>query len=199
MKSRTSYAHTNLILGSGSPRRKELLTSLGFTFEIRHAVGEETYPEDFANHNITDYLCQQKASELRHDLKPEDLLITADTIVWHQNRLLGKPQNQEQAVQSLNALSNSWHEVITSVCFTSVYDQITRHEITRVKFGELAPEMIQLYLKKGNPMDKAGAYGIQEWIGLVGITEIEGSYTNVVGLPTALVYRQLQELGFRAK
>ncbi|MFM1878948.1 MAG: septum formation protein Maf [Bacteroidota bacterium] len=199
METNTKPLLTKLILGSGSPRRKELLESMGFEFEIRTAVGDETYPEELTHHQITDYLCKQKASEFLQDLKPEELLLTADTIVWHQNSVLGKPMDRLQAIQTLKKLSNSWHKVITSVCFTTTGFQICKHAVTQVKFAELNSEMIANYLIKGNPLDKAGAYGIQEWIGLIGITEIAGSYTNVVGLPTAMVYRQLVDLGYRSK
>ena len=180
-----------LILGSASPRRKGLLEAMGMTVEIRPADLEETYPSSLVGHQITDYLAQQKADFLKPDLRAGWLLLTADTIVWHENQVMEKPRDIHEARETLRRLSGSWHEVITSVCFTTVKDQRTLHAVTAVKFAELSDELIETYLRIGHPLDKAGAYGIQEWIGLVGIESIRGSYTNVVGLPTELVYRTL--------
>ena len=136
-----------------------------------------------------------KALQLIHFLKPESVLLTADTIVWQHGKVLGKPLNKQEAVQTLKALSGAWHEVITSVCFATASSRQIRHEVTRVRFATLEPSLIEAYMQLGEPLDKAGAYGIQEWIGLVGIEAIEGSYTNVVGLPTRLVYETLRDMG----
>ena len=184
-----------LILGSASPRRKALLEAMGFSFEVRTQDGEEEYPSNLKHCEITNYLSLLKASHLKSFLRPESVLLTADTIVWQHGRVLGKPGSEEEAMATLNQLSGAWHEVITSVCFTTLAAQRVRHEVTRVKFGSLEPSMIAAYLRLGHPLDKAGAYGIQEWIGLVGVEAIEGSYTNVVGLPTRLVYETLREMG----
>jgi septum formation protein len=132
-----------------------------------------------------------------HFLKPESVLLTSDTIVWHRDRVLEKPADRREAIETLGRLSGDWHEVITSVCFSTAETRLVRHEVTRVKFAALEPSLIETYMRLGNPLDKAGAYGIQEWIGLVGVEAIEGSYTNVVGLPTRLVYETLRELGKR--
>lgn len=183
-----------LILGSASPRRRELLQNLGYTFELRTQSGDETYPDYLRHHEITDFLAKKKANDLKYSLSDNELLITADTIVWHQERVLGKPHDREHAKETLLRLSGNWHEVITSVCFSTQYKTRVINDVTRVKFCDLTPTMIDTYFKRGNPMDKAGAYGIQEWIGLAGVVSIEGSYTNVVGLPTALVYNALKDL-----
>lgn len=186
-----------LILGSASPRRKELLLALGYNFEIQTQAGEEDYPPSLRHHEITDYLAIKKARELTSGLSASELLLTADTIVWQDQSVLGKPKNLDEARDTLIQLSGKWHEVITSVCFTTPTFSKVYHEVTRVQFGVLTLSVINNYLESGNPLDKAGAYGIQEWIGLVGVTSIEGSYTNVVGLPTALVYNTLQNLALQ--
>ena len=186
--------YEKLILGSASPRRKALLEAMGLTVEVRPAHLDERYPDSLEGHQITDYLAQQKADFLKPDLHSGCLLLTADTIVWHENGVMEKPASLHEARETLGRLSGKWHEVITSVCFTTVSDQRTLHAVTAVKFAELSSEVIGAYLKVGHPLDKAGAYGIQEWIGLVGIEAIKGSYTNVVGLPTQLVYKTLRSM-----
>ncbi|HSR59270.1 MAG TPA: Maf family nucleotide pyrophosphatase [Robiginitalea sp.] len=185
----------HLILGSASPRRKALMEAMGFSFEVRTQECDEHFPEHLIHYEITDYLCELKALQLLHFLKPESVLLTADTIVWQHGKVLGKPLNKEEAVQTLKGLSGAWHEVITSVCFATTSSRQIRHEVTRVRFATLEPALIEAYMQLGEPLDKAGAYGIQEWIGLVGIEAIEGSYTNVVGLPTRLVYETLRDMG----
>lgn len=186
---------THLILGSASPRRKTLLEAMGFSFEVRTQDADETYPSHLKHSQITDYLCMLKASVLKQHLQPGSVLLTADTIVWQDGAVLGKPADRREAIATLQRLSGSWHEVITSVCFTTPDSQLVRHAVTRVRFAPLTPEMIEAYLRLGHPLDKAGAYGIQEWVGLVGVEGIEGSYTNVVGLPTHLVYETLTAMG----
>ena len=185
----------HLILGSASPRRKAVPEAMGFWFEVRTQESDEHYPDHLKHYQITDYLSELKALQLAHFLKPGSVLLTADTIVWHQNQVLEKPLDEAGAKATLGRLSGAWHEVITSVCFTTPETRVVRHEVTRVKFAPLEPSLIEMYLRLGQPLDKAGAYGIQEWIGLVGVEAIEGSYTNVVGLPTRLVYETLRELG----
>ncbi len=185
-----------LILGSASPRRKDLLRSMGLEFEVRTADIEESYPQGLQGHEITDYLALEKARALGLHGEETTVVLTADTIVWYGGKVMEKPADIARARATLQSLSGAWHEVITSVCFSRGQSRNLAHAITRVKFANLDPEMISTYLQRGHPLDKAGAYGIQEWIGLVGIEEIRGSYTNVVGLPTELVYKTLRAMGF---
>lgn len=185
-----------LILGSASPRRQALLQAMGLDFEVRTADIEETYPQGLQGHEITDYLALEKACALGPFGEETTVVLTADTIVWYRGRVMEKPSDTARARATLESLSGAWHEVITSVCFSQGQTRNLVHATTRVKFAPLDQEMVSTYLRKGHPLDKAGAYGIQEWIGLVGIEEIRGSYTNVVGLPTELVYKTLRAMGF---
>jgi septum formation protein len=183
-----------LILGSGSPRRRAYLEELGLEFEVRTKAVDETYPEQLHGRQISEYLAQLKAGAQREGLGPKEVLITSDTVVWHKGASLAKAEDRDQAVQMLRTLSGDVHQVITSICFTTRELQRTETAITEVKVRELSREEIEYYVEKYRPFDKAGAYGIQEWIGLVGIVEIKGSYPNVVGLPTHLLYNALMEL-----
>lgn len=183
-----------VILGSGSPRRKSLLASTGIPFEVQIKSVEETYPTSLKGSEITDYLSILKASSFESELKTNDILLTSDTIVWHNDQALGKPQSREEAKQMLGSLSGQSHEVITSVCFTTPQKQYVVHDTTRVYFKELTEQEIDFYITNYAPLDKAGSYGIQEWIGLVGIEKIEGNYETVVGFPTFLVYKNLQAI-----
>lgn len=185
-----------LILGSGSPRRKALLAAMGLSFEVRTTEMEETYPETLKGHQITDYLALGKSEALRPVTRAGDLVLTADTIVWFRGAVMEKPAGIRQARETLMQLSGKRHEVITSVCFRQAEAINVVHAVTEVKFAPLDESMIAAYFKKGHPLDKAGAYGIQEWIGLTAVEEIRGSYTNVVGLPTQLVYKTLRDMGF---
>ncbi len=180
-----------IILASGSPRRQQFFRDLGLDFEIRLKDIEEVYPNHLKGVEITDYLAQLKASAFVGELTENEILVTSDTIVWHQGKALGKPKDYDDAYGILKSLSNSTHEVITSVCFMTQAKTEIISEMTKVTFNILPDEAIHYYLDRCKPFDKAGAYGIQEWIGLVGITRIDGSYTNVVGLPTEKVYRYL--------
>ena len=180
-----------IILASGSPRRQQFFKDLGLEFEIRLKNIEEIYPDHLQGIEITNYLAQLKASAFDNELNDNELLITSDTIVWLNNKALGKPKNYDDAVSILKELSNTTHDVITSVCFKTIHKSETIVEVTKVTFNELSQEAIHYYIENYKPFDKAGAYGIQEWIGLIGITKIEGSYTNVVGLPTEKVYQYL--------
>lgn len=184
----------HIILASGSPRRQAFFKSLGLDFEIRLKPIAEDYPERLTHFEISDYLAQLKALPYKKELKANDILITSDTIVWHNNQALGKPKDETDAFNILKSLSNSTHEVITSVCFTTQNFEKTLNAITKVTFKNLTDEEILYYIKTCKPFDKAGAYGIQEWIGLIGVTKIEGSYFNVMGLPTHLVYKVLNDL-----
>lgn len=182
-----------IILASSSPRRQQFFKDLGLEFEIRLKNIEEIYPNHLQGIEITNYLAQLKASAFDNELNDNELLITSDTIVWLNNKALGKPKNYEDAVSILTELSNATHEVITSVCFKTIHKSETIFDVTKVTFNKLSQEAIHYYIESYKPFDKAGAYGIQEWIGLVGITKIEGSYTNVVGLPTEKVYQYLSK------
>ncbi|MGB5356995.1 MAG: Maf family nucleotide pyrophosphatase [Eudoraea sp.] len=183
-----------IILASGSPRRQELLKQMGFDFEINLKSIPEIYPEDLKGSEIALYLAKLKASPFLKSLQANEIVITADTVVWHQNRHLSKAADKEEAIAMLKSLSDCWHEVITAVCFSSLKQQKLVHEVTKVKFKKLSENEILHYVKNYQPFDKAGAYGIQEWLGLIGIEEIKGSYTNVVGLPTQSVYNCLSTL-----
>jgi septum formation protein len=188
------FENTTIILASGSPRRQEFFKNLDLNFEIRLKEIEEIFPDTLQSLEITDYLAQLKAAAFDGDLLENELLITSDTLVWLYNEALGKPKNYQDAFEMLQKLSNQTHEVITSVCFKTKHLTDTINDITKVTFGALSDEAITYYLDHYKPFDKAGSYGIQEWIGLIGITKIEGSYTNVVGLPTEKVYRYLSNL-----
>lgn len=183
----------NIILASASPRRQKLLKELKLNFSVGTKKIVVVYPSHLIHSEITDYLSQLKAS-IYTDLNITDLLVTSDTIVWKDEKALGKPKDFEVAKQMLNNLSGQMHEVITSVCFTSKTFQKTVNDVTKVWFKYLSEEEVDYYLKNYEPFDKAGSYGIQEWIGYVGIEKIEGSYYNVMGLPTQLVYKTLLEI-----
>lgn len=180
-----------IILASGSPRRQEFFKDLDLNFEIRLKDIEEIYPESLQGVEITNFLAELKATAFEDELRENEILVTSDTIVWLNNVALGKPKDYDDAFAILKSLSNTTHEVITSVCFKTIHKTETIFEVTRVTFNTLSDESIRYYLDNYKPFDKAGAYGIQEWIGLVGITRIDGSYTNVVGLPTEKVYQYL--------
>jgi septum formation protein len=181
----------NIILASGSPRRQQFFKELGLNFEIRLKPIKEEYPLRLKHFEITDYLAQLKALPFKDELKDNDILITSDTIVWHNNKALGKPLDALDAFAMLKLLSDSTHEVITSVCFTTKTFEKTLNDITKVTFKNLTDEEINYYIKTCKPLDKAGAYGIQEWIGQIAVTNIQGSYFNVMGMPTHLVYKSL--------
>lgn len=184
----------HLILASASPRRQQFFRDLGLEFEIRLRPVEEIYSEELKGVEITNYLAELKAAAFKEELTQGDILVTSDTIVWHEGLALEKPKDPAQAFKMIKALSGKTHEVITSVCFTTLEKQRTVHAITRVTFSELEDDEVQFYIDNFRPFDKAGAYGIQEWIGLIGVEHLEGSYFNVVGLPTHLVYQTLREI-----
>nr|WP_298789376.1 Maf family nucleotide pyrophosphatase [uncultured Allomuricauda sp.] len=183
-----------LILGSGSPRRKQFLEDLGLAFEVRPKPVEEVYPANLKGEQISNYLAELKATPFKPELGENEIVLTSDTVVWFNNESLAKASNEDEAYQMLSKLSGDWHEVITSVCFTTLNLQKTVSATTLVKFMDFSNEEINYYIKRCQPFDKAGAYGIQEWIGMIGISEIKGSYTNVVGLPTHLVYKTLMDM-----
>ena len=163
-------------------------------FEVRLKSVVEEFPKKLRHFEISDYLAQLKAIPFKDTLNDNDILITSDTIVWHKNEALGKPKNSSEAFQMLKSMSNTTHEVITSVCFTTSKFQKTVNAKTKVTFKALSDDEINYYIDTFKPYDKAGAYGIQEWIGKIGITHIEGSYFNVMGLPTHLVYNTLNSI-----
>ncbi|TDE53455.1 Maf-like protein [Flavobacterium sp. GT3P67] len=183
-----------LILASGSPRRQQFFKDLDLDFEIRLKEIEEVYPPELKAEQITNYLAELKASAFEGELKSNEILVTSDTIVWHNNKALGKPKDEQDAFEILKSLSNATHEVITSVCFKTNEKVDVLHEVTKVTFNELSDESIRYYLENYKPYDKAGAYGIQEWIGFIGVSKIEGSYANVMGMPTDKVYEYLIKL-----
>ncbi len=182
----------NVILASQSPRRQELIKGLGIDFEVEVKSVEENYSKDLKREEITNYLAKLKASAFTN-LNKEDILITSDTIVWFENEPLEKPKNKEEALKMLQKLSGKRHEVVTSICLTSLEKQKVAYDVTQVFFKEFSLEELTFYIEQFKPFDKAGSYGIQEWLGYVGVEKIEGSYVNVMGLPTHLLYRMLNQ------
>ncbi|WP_316632561.1 Maf-like protein [uncultured Flavobacterium sp.] len=183
-----------IILASGSPRRQQFFKDLNLDFEIRLKDIEEVYPPELKGVEITDYLAELKANAFEGELKENEILVTSDTIVWHQDKALGKPKNAEEAFAMIKSMSNETHDVITSVCFKTSTTSTLLHDITKVTFNDLTDEAILYYIDNYKPYDKAGAYGIQEWFGFMAVAKVEGSYTNVMGLPTAKVYEYLSTL-----
>jgi septum formation protein len=183
----------NYILASKSPRRKDLLNSLGISFQIKTKEVDEFYPEELAMEQIPVYLAELKARAFGAKLTESDLLITADTIVWQNGKVLGKPNNKNEAIEMLRGLSGKEHQVITGVCLSSVRKQTSFFSITNVQFKNLSELEILYYVNKYKPFDKAGSYGIQEWIGFIGISHIEGSFYNVMGLPVQKLYEEIQK------
>lgn len=181
----------NIILASGSPRRQQFFKEMDLHYTIRLKEIAEIYPDHLQAEQITNYLAELKASAFEGELKEDDILVTSDTIVWLDGNALGKPKNYDDAFHMLQQLSNRTHEVITSVCLKSIVKTAVFHCVTKVTFNALSDEAIRYYLDHYQPFDKAGSYGIQDWIGLIGISKIEGSYTNVVGLPTELLFQKL--------
>jgi septum formation protein len=184
----------NIILASASPRRHAFLKSMNIDFEVRIHPVEEVYPDTLKGTEITDYLAILKAHAFKNQLKEKDILITSDTIVWLDGKAVEKPKDKDDAFIMISSLSNKTHEVMTSICFTQTTQQKVVNTTTKVTFKELSDDEIWYYINTYKPLDKAGAYGIQEWIGAIGITNIEGSYNNVVGLPTHLLYETLNTI-----
>jgi septum formation protein len=185
----------NIILASGSPRRQQFFKDMHLDFEVRLKDVEEIYPEHLKASEITDFLAVLKANAFTDSLQENDILVTSDTIVWHNEKAVGKPKDYDDAFQILKALSNSTHEVFTSVCIKNNDKIEIISDVTKVTFSTLSDEAIAYYLENFRPYDKAGAYGIQEWIGIIGISKIEGSYSNVVGLPVQKVYEYFSNFG----
>ncbi len=183
--------HKNIILASGSPRRQQFFKDMDIPFSIQLKEIEEVYPDHLKAEEITNYLAELKAKAFEDSLEENDILVTSDTLVWLNEIALGKPKDATDAFAMLQKLSNQTHEVITSVCLKSMEKTEIFHCITKVTFNSLSENAIYYYLENYKPFDKAGSYGIQDWIGLIGISNIEGSYTNVVGLPTELLFQKL--------
>lgn len=184
----------NIILASGSPRRQQFFKDLGLDFEIRLKPVVEDYPDRLTHFEISNYLAELKSLPFEKDLTENDILITSDTIVWHNNKAIGKPYSEDDAFKMITSLSNQTHEVITSVCLKTIHSQKTIHAVTKVTFKALSDEEIWYYIKNFSPMDKAGGYGIQEWFGYIAVTKIEGSFFNVMGLPVHMLYESLIEI-----
>ena len=183
-----------MILASSSPRRQQLLRDAGFAFELRLKEVEEIYPADLPAGQVPEYLSRLKAEAFRDELRQDELLITADTVVCLEGRILGKPADRADAIRILGELSGKKHTVVSGVCLTTVRMQKSWSVTTDVYFTGLSEEEIVRYVDTCKPFDKAGAYGIQEWIGYIGIERIEGSFYNVMGLPVQTLYRELKAL-----
>lgn len=179
-----------LILGSASPRRKKILTDLGLTFKVKQQEVEEVFPNDLSGKAIAEYLAKLKADA--YTLNNNQIVITGDTIVVQQGNVLGKPKSDNEAKQMLTALSGNKHEVISAICLKSNQKTIVLSDCTQVYFNPLTTTEIAYYISNYQPFDKAGAYGIQEWIGQIGIHKIEGSFYTVMGMPVHLLYQALK-------
>ena len=183
-----------IILGSNSPRRKELLAGLGVAFEVRTIPDiDESYPSSLQGEEIPEYIARKKANSYLDKLADDELLITGDTIVWTFTEVMGKPANREEAISMLSKLSGHVHEVVTGVCIVTKRKQETFSVSSAVCFAELSIEEIDYYVDIFHPFDIAGAYGIQEWIGYIGVEAINGSFYNVIGLPIQRLYKELQK------
>jgi septum formation protein len=183
-----------LILASASPRRQQLLRDLGLKFDVIVKEYDETFPDYLRGEEIALYLAKEKIKMFRSEIADNEIVITADTIVWCRHRVLGKPLDEQEATDMIRELSGSTHEVITGVSVYSLRGERTFSDTTKVTFDYLSDDEIGYYVENFRPYDKAGAYGIQEWIGIAACCRIEGSYFNVVGLPVQKLYRALQDL-----
>ena len=188
-----NLAAYRIILGSNSPRRRELLAGLDLSFDVHVIPGlEENYPDSLQPQEIPVFLSKQNAEADLSTLEDQVLLITADTIVWNETEVIGKPKDREDAIRMLRSLSGHEHQVVTGVCLTTTKKQETFSVVSSVRFASLTDEEIIYYVDKYKPFDKAGAYGIQEWIGYVGVESISGSFYNVMGLPVQRLYQELK-------
>jgi len=183
----------NIILASGSPRRQQFLKDLGLKFTINSVDVEEVYPKYLHGNEITGYLAQLKADAYEQELNDHDILITADTIVRFSGKILGKPKDEYEAKKMLKDLSGNHHEVITSLCIKTASKTKIINDTTIVYFGKLSDEEIDYYIKNFEPFDKAGSYGIQEWIGYIGVKKIEGNYSTVMGFPVHKFYKEMMK------
>ncbi len=187
------FKNHKIILASNSPRRQELLKGLDVDFLIETKEVKELYSSDLKHSEITEYLAKLK-SDAFHNISENIIIITADTIVWFKDKALEKPKNRNEAIEMIQQLSGNSHQVITSVCIKSSKSQKIITDITKVYFKKLSLNEITYYVDKYKPYDKAGSYGIQEWIGFIGVSKIEGSYFNVMGLPVHKIYQELMNL-----
>lgn len=179
-----------IILASKSPRRKELLGGLGVDFEVKVMKGvDEAYPDTLPAKDVAEYISREKASV--YDVADDELVITADTVVIVGDDILGKPKDADDAHRMLREISGRTHQVVTGVCLTTAKEQRSFSVVTDVTFKQLSDEEIDFYIRNHRPYDKAGAYGIQEWIGYIGVTGLNGSYYNVMGFPVQRVYEEL--------
>lgn len=185
----------HIILASNSPRRRELLSGLGVDYEVRTLPGvDESYPDTLSGEDIPVYISREKAAAYLPSIAPDELIITADTIVWLDGRVLGKPADEADACRMLRELSGRTHQVITGVTLSTVAFQKSFAVTSEVEFAPLTEEEITYYVDHYRPLDKAGAYGVQEWIGFIGVRRLSGSYFNVMGLPIQRLYQELKEL-----
>lgn len=185
----------DIILASNSPRRKELMSGLGVDYIVRTLPDiDESYPDTLVGGEIPEYISREKAAAYRPLMKPKELLITADTIVWLDGKVLGKPDGRESAIEMLRDLSGKSHRVYTGVCLTTTDWQKSFTAASDVRFDDLSDEEIEYYVDRYRPMDKAGAYGVQEWIGYIGVKSISGSFYNIMGLPIQKLYVELKKL-----
>ncbi|ROI11535.1 Maf family nucleotide pyrophosphatase [Epilithonimonas hominis] len=183
----------NLLLASNSPRRKELLTQLGYQFDIVKIDVDESYPSDLKPHEIAEYVSAKKAKAF--DVNENEILLTSDTIVALDQKILLKPKDENEAFEMIKSLSGKVHQVYTAFTLKTVDSEISKTSKTDVEFSEISDEEIKFYIKTYKPFDKAGSYGIQEWLGMTKIKNIFGSFYSVMGLPVDLVYEELKKLG----
>lgn len=183
-----------LLLASKSPRRRELIGQLGLEFRVVDIDVDERLESDIAVDNVAEAIACKKATGYRYEIGPSEVLVTADTVVVHRGKVLGKPHSRQEAIEMLNDLSGDVHQVYTGVCLRGQKGQESFTECTHVYFRNLTDDEISFYVDTYKPFDKAGAYGIQEWIGMVGIERIEGCFYNVMGLPTVRLYKELMNL-----
>ena len=190
-----NLAKYHIILASNSPRRRELLSGLGIDYEVKIILDiDESYPDGLDGTEIPVYISKKKAEAYRTTMQPDELIITADTIVWLDGMVLGKPANEDEAYAMLRKLSGKTHQVITGVTLTTSSFQNSFSVVSDVTFSDLTEEEIDYYVRNYRPMDKAGAYGVQEWIGFIGVTSLRGSYFNVMGLPVQRLYSELKNI-----
>ena len=191
-----SFSNINkyqIILASDSPRRKDLLKKINISFRTISPQVEESFPSNLKGSEISDYLAKLKADSFKSNLNKNEIVITADTIVWFKNEYIGKPKSIDETIQILKKMSNNFHTVITSVGITGLNRQIIFNEKSFVYFRELEDSEIDNYVKNFDTLDKAGGYGIQDWIGFVGVDKIEGSYTNIMGFPLSKFIKKMNE------
>ena len=182
----------NIILASQSPRRKQLLDQLGYTFIQKSKDTDESYSAEMPQRQVAEYLSKRKAAAFESEILGNDLVIASDTIVLIENQILGKPKDKKEAFKMISKLSGEQHEVITGVCLKSQEKEVSFSVSTTVFFKKLTDQEIHYYIEKYQPFDKAGAYGIQEWIGLIGVDKIEGSFYNVMGFPAKAVFEAIE-------